>query len=374
MVCPAAGRAQTPIPLMAPTHGGGAEIDLWPNVPPPVDIERLPGPEAVGMEVLLLEPMVMPPDTSERIERFAKKFGKKYDISKIGDRPIGHGVNFYSLTKEQALGKQLSEEVEQESRLIRDPVVTEYVNRLGQNLVRNSDAKLPFTIKVIDNDEVNAFALPGGYFYVNTGLILAADNEAELAGVMAHEIAHVAARHATKNATRGQIWNLASIPLIFAGGPVGYAIQQVAGFAVPMSFLKFSRDAEREADLLGLEYQYASGYDPAAFVQFFEKLNIKDKHKLNFLAKAFSTHPMTDDRIRRAQDEIEALLPAKPQYIVDTSEFEEVKSRLAEMINRSRPGDLNNVRPTLRKRGPEQDTTQDKKDDDGRPTLKRRTE
>jgi beta-barrel assembly-enhancing protease len=374
MVCPATGRAQTPIPLTGPSLGGEAEIDLSARVPTAVDIERLPRPEVFGLDVLRLEPMVMPPETSERIEKFAKKFGKKYDISKIGERPIGHGVNFYSLNKEQALGKQLATEVEQESRLVRDPVVTEYVNRLGQNLVRNSDAKVPFTIKVIDNDEVNAFALPGGYFYVNTGLILAADNEAELAGVMAHEIAHVAARHATKNATRGQIWNLASIPLIFLGGPVGYAIQQVAGFAVPMSFLKFSRDAEKEADLLGLEYQYATGYDPAAFVQFFEKLNVKDKHKLNFLAKAFSTHPMTADRIKRAQEEIEALLPPKPEYIVDTSEFEEVKSRLAELVNRSRLGDSNNVRPTLRKRGPEQDTTQDKKDDDGRPTLRRRTD
>jgi predicted Zn-dependent protease len=234
---------------------------------------------------------------------------------------------------------------------------------------------VPFTIKVIDNDEVNAFALPGGYFYVNTGLILAADNEAELAGVMAHEIAHVAARHATKNATRGQIWNLASIPLIFVGGPVGYAIQQAAGLAVPMSFLKFSRDAEREADLLGLEYQYATGYDPGSFVQFFEKIQVKDKHKPNFLAKAFSTHPMTEDRIARAQNEIEALLPDKDQYIVDTSEFQEVKGRLSALINRNKLQEPGSMRPTLRTRTnpddrPKQDDGNDDKD---RPTLKRRT-
>jgi beta-barrel assembly-enhancing protease len=311
----------------------------------------------------------------EKVRRFAKKFGSKYDIAKIGDRSVGKGINFYNLDKERALGKELAMEVEQASRLVTDPVVTEYVNRIGQNLVRNSDAKVPFTIKVIDNDEVNAFALPGGYFFVNTGLILAAENESELAGVMAHEIAHVAARHATKNQTKGQIWNLASIPLIFVGGPVGYAIQQAAGLAVPMSFLKFSRDAEREADLLGLEYQYASGYDPGSFVQFFEKIKMKDKHKPNFLAKAFSTHPMTEDRIARAQNEIEALLPDRDQYVVDTSEFQEVKGRLSELVNRNKIQAPGNMRPTLRTRTNPDDRPkqEDGNDDKDRPTLKRRT-
>ena len=200
-------------------------------------------------------------------------------------------------------------EVEQQARLVTDPVITEYINRIGQNLVRNSDARVPFTIKVLDNDEVNAFALPGGFFYVDSGLILAADNEAELAGVMAHEIAHVAARHATKNMTRAQIWNMASVPLIFIGGPVAYAISEVAGLAVPLGFLKFSRDAEREADLLGLEYDYAAGYDPEAFVEFFEKLKVDEKKKQSFVAKAFATHPMNADRIKAAQDEIRKYLP-----------------------------------------------------------------
>src|SRR5690242_979386 len=203
----------------------------------------------------------------------AKDGNKKKDPDAIGDRKVTCKVNWYSLEKEISLGKQLAQEVERQSRVINDPVVAEYVNRIGQNLVRNSDAKVPFTIKVIDNDEINAFALPGGFFYVNTGMILAADNEAELAGVMAHEIAHVAARHATKNATKSEIFNLASIPLIFLGGPAGYAVRQVMGLAVPLGFLKFSRDAEREADLLGLEYQYATGYDPEEFVRFFEKLH-----------------------------------------------------------------------------------------------------
>jgi predicted Zn-dependent protease len=280
-------------------------------------------------------------------------------------------MNFYSLEKEQALGRQLASEVESQSRMVTDPVVTEYINRIGQTLVRNSDARVPFTIKVVDNDEVNAFALPGGFFYVNTGLILAAENEAELAGVMAHEIAHVAARHATKNATKAQIWNLASIPLIFLGGPAGYAIREIVGVAIPMSFLKFSRDAEREADLLGVEYEYASGYDPVAFVQFFEKLHAREKEKQSFIAKAFTTHPMTADRIKRTQHEIATMLPAKSEYIVDTSEFEEVKARLSALMLRHQIDAGQGSRPTLRRRGPE-DRGSDTSGKDDRPTLKRR--
>jgi len=209
---------------------------------------------------------------------------------------------------------------------------------------------VPFTIKVLDDEEINAFALPGGFFYVNTGLILAADNEAEIAGVMAHEIAHVAARHATKNATRNQIFNLASIPLVFVGGPVGFAVRQAVGLALPMSMLKFSRDAEREADMLGLEYQYAAGYDPQEFVKFFEKLKAGEKKKQNMFAKAFSTHPMTEDRIKRAQAAIADYLPAREDYIIDTSEFQEVKHRLQRIEDSHRIDNGKTSTPTLRKR------------------------
>lgn len=287
----------------------------------------------------------------------------KYDISRIGDREVGKGMNFYSLERERALGKDLADSIEIHARLVKDPVVTEYVNRIGQNIVRNSDAKVPFIIKVINDDEVNAFALPGGYFYVNSGLILAAENEAELAGVMAHEIAHVAARHATRTATKGELWNMMSIPLLFAGGPVGFAVREVASLAVPMSFLKFSRDSEREADLLGLEYSYASGYDPAAFVQFFERLSAKEKHEPGFLAKAFATHPMNGDRVHRAQDEIQTLLPARDEYVVNTSEFDSVKAHLAALLNLSTPAGTGY--PVLRKSSAENR-------DDGRPTLHKR--
>src|SRR5205823_6685019 len=246
----------------------------------------------------------------------------------------GRGMgNWYSIEGEIRMGKQYAQQVEASVKLVQDPVVTEYVNRIGQNLVRNSDAQVPFTIKVVDSDELNAFALPGGFFYVNTGLILAAENEGELAGVMAHEIAHVAARHATRNATKSQIWNLISLPMVFVGGPAGMVLRQVAGVAVPMTFLKFSRDAEREADLLGMEYEYAAGYDPAALVNFFEKLDAQKK-KPNFMAKAFATHPMNHDRVKRAQKEIETMLPDRDEYVVTTSEFDEIKARVAQMIAR----------------------------------------
>jgi len=273
----------------------------------------------------------------------------EYDASLIGERKVGDGMNFYSVEKEVALGRQLSFEVEQSTRLFTDPVVDEYVNRVGQVLVRHSDCKVPFVIKVIDDDEVNAMALPGGFFYVNTGAILAAQNEAELAGVMAHEIAHVCARHATRNATRGEIAQYASLPLIFLGGPVGFALREVSGMAMPLSFLKFSRDAEREADLLGIQYQYASGYDPTAFVDFFERLEADEKDKPNFVARAFSTHPMNSDRIKRAENML-ALLPDRDSYITDTSEFDQVRDRLERLTQGRSFGSGSGPHPTLRRR------------------------
>jgi predicted Zn-dependent protease len=305
----------------------------------------------------------------------------KKDPDQIGNRDVGKGVNFYSLEKEIGLGKQLATEVERQAKIINDPVIAEYVNRVGQNLVRNSDAKVPFTIKVIDSEEVNAFALPGGFFFVNSGLIMKADNEAELAGVMSHEIAHVAARHGTRQATRGEIAQLGMIPLVFMGGWTGYGIYQAASVLVPIGFLKFSRGFESEADMLGLEYMYKAGYDPTAFVDFFEKVETMEKRKPGTIAKVFSTHPMTDDRIRAAQTNIQNLLKAKPEYVLTTSEFNDVKGRLMAMHNKRKidnPADGN--RPTLRRApgsstGPvdaDENGKTPKSDEDERPTLKRR--
>src|SRR5437016_5415296 len=262
----------------------------------------------------------------------------KEDVDAIGNRSVGKGMNFFSLEREISLGKALAQEVERSSKLIDDPVVTEYVNRVGQNLVRNSDAKVPFTIKVIDSDAVNAFALPGGFFYVHSGLILRADSEAELAGVMAHEIAHVAARHGTKNATKGELAQMATIPLILLGpgGWAGYGLYEGLNFAIPMSFLKFSRDAEFEADYLGLQYMYAAGYDPNAFVTFFEKVETEEKRQPGTVPKFFSTHPPTPERVVAIQKEIGNVLPAREQYIVTTSEFDTVKARLRGIENRNK--------------------------------------
>jgi predicted Zn-dependent protease len=317
------------------------------------------------------------------------KAGSKQDVDAIGNRGVGKGVNFYSLEREMALGKSLAQEVERSSKLIDDPVVSEYVNRVGQNLVRNSDAKVPFTIKVIDSDVVNAFALPGGFFYVHSGLILRADAEAEVAGVMAHEIAHVAARHGTKNATKGEIAQMATIPLILLGpgGWAGYGLYEGLNFAIPMSFLKFSRDAEYEADYLGLQYMYAAGYDPNAFVTFFEKVEAEEKRQPGTVPKFFSTHPPTPERVVSIQKEIGNVLPARDQYIVTTSEFDTVKSRLRRIENRNKLQDdkTNKDKPTLRTRterqpqtgaGGQQPSTQsgDPSEDPDRPTLKKRPE
>src|SRR5438128_7298318 len=235
---------------------------------------------------------------------------KNSDVENIGNRNINKGsINFISLEKEIQMGRQLAAEIERQVKLVEDPTINEYVNRVGQNLVRNSDAKVPFTIKVVDADEINAFALPGGFFYVNSGLILAADDEAELAGVMAHEIAHVAARHGTEQASKGQLLQFASIPLIFVTGGLGYGIQQAANLLVPLTFLKFSRGMEEEADYLGVEYLYKTGYDPSAMVRFFEKLQAKEKAKPGSVSKLFSTHPPTRHRIRKVEDTITTVVP-----------------------------------------------------------------
>jgi len=303
---------------------------------------------------------------------------KKKDPVPTGNREAGKGLNFYSLEDEIALGRQLAAQVERQAKLVDDPVVSEYVNRIGQNLARNSDVRVPVTVKVIDDDQVNAFALPGGFIFVNTGLLLKADNEAQVAGVLAHELAHVAARHGTRQASRGQVANWASLPLIFMGGWGGYAARQAAGLAVPMTFLKYSRDFEREADRLGVQYLYQAGYDPAALVDFFEKLEALEKERPGTMAELFRSHPVAAERIARTQKNIQELVAGRAEFVVTTSEFGEVRGRLEKLLSRRKSDPRKESGPVLRRREPtptpqEEATTGTApgSDDDERPTLRR---
>jgi beta-barrel assembly-enhancing protease len=337
---------------------------------PPADSTSSNGSEAAPSG----PPPVQEPDPSK-----VKHTGGEDDVDAIGNRGIGkRGLgDWYSLETEIRMGKQYSMMVENSVKFVQDPVVNEYVNRIGQNLVRNSDAQVPFTIKVIDSDEINAFALPGGFFYVNSGLILAADEEAELAGVMAHEISHVCARHAMRQMTRANIAQIATIPLIFVGGGIGYGIYEASGLALPLTFMKFQRNFEAEADYLGLQYMYKTGYDPQAFISFFEKIQAKEKKKPGTIAKAFASHPQTPDRIEASQKEIATILPARPQYIVSTSEFDDVKARLATIENRHKVIEQKDgSKPSLRRASTTDQTSgtgsSGGSGDDDRPTLKRR--
>lgn len=277
---------------------------------------------------------------------------KKKDPDEIGTRDVSKGINFYSLQKELALGKQLAVEVERQARMVDDPILGEFINRVGQNLVRNSDARIPVTIKVIDADELNAFALPGGYVFVNSGLIRVAETEAELAGAIAHEIAHVAARHATRQQSREQLVNIGTIPLVLLGGWAGFAVRQGVGLAIPMGFLSFSRGFETEADLLGLQYMDKAGYDPTAAVDIFERIEALELRKPGTIAKVFSSHPMTTDRIKEAQKNIQEILQPRPEYVVNTSEFNDMRWRLIRAHQRQKRQAAESDKPTLR-RAPE---------------------
>jgi hypothetical protein len=382
-------QASQPQTSQTPTSQGQTSKDQTPQSTPPADTTTgqtpAPPPQAPAPTSTATPDSATssgdskstePPPIQEPDDSKVKHDGSEKDVDAIGNRKVGgRGLgNWYSLETEIKVGQQYAMQVEQSVKLVQDPVVTEYVNRIGQNLVRNSDAQVPFTIKVIDSDEVNAFALPGGFFYVNSGLILAADEEAELAGVMAHEIAHVAARHGMRQMTRANWAQIGTIPLIFVGGGIGYGIYEASGLALPLTFMKFQRNFEAEADYLGLQYMYKTGYDPQAFIAFFEKLQAKEKKKPGTLAKAFASHPQTPDRIAVSQKEIATILPARAQYIVSTSEFDDVKARLAVIENRHKViEEKDGSKPSLRRTSTSDKTSNgsDKSDDD-RPTLKRR--
>lgn len=308
--------------------------------------------------------------------------GRKHsDVEDIGHRNINGRIigifpNFVSLEKEVQLGAQYAQYFEQTARMIEDPVITQYVDKVAQDIVKHSDAKVPFVVKVVDSDEVNAFALPGGYFYVNKGLLLEAENEAELAGVMAHEIAHVAARHATERMTKQQLLQFAAIPALFVGGYwTQYGIYNGLGLGMNLAVLGITRKSEEEADQLGTQYLWNSGYDPNGFITFFEKLEAKEKGKPGRFTSFWRTHPPVESRIEKVQTEI-SYLPPKDEYVLNTSEFERVKARLIAIDNQESvpagrgPGGAK--RPTLKRKTNTDQTERDKptlKKD--RPTLKR---
>ena len=381
-VQPAPGTApvggDTPAPTAAKQP---APDDKKPKSP---DKQPAPGTTPVGGDTPAPTTAVNPEKVVEPgSQKINVKPGGIDDVSSVGNRDIGgRGMgNWYSTDTEIKMGKGYSMEIEKSTKFITDPQVVEYVNRVGQNIVKNSDCKVPFTIKVIDSDEINAMALPGGFFYVNSGLILNADEEAELAGVMAHETAHVCAHHAVREQTRMNYAQVGMIPLIFIGGWTGYGIYEAASLGVPITFLHFSREFEAQADYLGVQYMYRAGYDPQAFISFFEKVQALEKRKPGLVAKTFSDHPQTPDRILHSQEEIARILPARDEYTVTTSEFEDIKARLARIENKRRLVDSkDSKKPSLRRAStgtgdptsPSSQTGQPADNSDDKPTLHRR--
>ncbi len=364
---------QSPPQTQGPTQTPQSQQPTQTKQPPSTDPDAGQPKAADVQNAPAQPPAALPTKDDDQI----KHDGGINDVDAVGNRNVGCGRgvgNWYSVERQVAMGRAYAQQIESQVKLVTDPVVTEYVNRVGQNLVRNSDAQVPFTIKVIDSDVVNAMALPGGFFYVNSGLILAADEEAEMAGVMAHEIAHVAACHIAREQTRMTLMQMMTVPLIFVGGGIGYGAYEASGLAGMFGILKFSRNFEAEADYLGVEYMYRAGYDPSAFVSFFEKIQAMEKKKPGTISKAFDTHPQTPDRIEKSQEEIRKILPSKAQYIVTTSEFDEVKARLASIENRHKVVDQKDAnKPSLRRTSTSGgDNNGNGQTDDDRPTLKRR--
>jgi len=374
---PVGGDSPAKTPTEKPTPG---TTPVGGDTPAPTPAGK-PAPGTTPVSGDAAAPVVNPDKVVEvGSQKINVKSGSVDDVSAVGNRDIGgRGVgNWYSTDYEIKMGKTYSMEIEKSTKFITDPIVTEYVNRIGQNIVRNSDCKVPFTIKVIDSDEINAMALPGGFFYVNSGLILNADEEAELAGVMAHEIAHVCAHHIAREMTRSNYAQIGMVPLIFIGGWTGYGIYEAASLGIPMTFLHFSREFEAQADYLGVQYMYRSGYDPQAFISFFEKVQALEKRKPGMVSKAFSDHPQTPDRILHSQEEIARILPAKDEYTVTTSEFDDIKARLARIENKRRLTDSKDKnKPSLRRASTGTDDKNGKAGDstassDDKPTLHRR--
>lgn len=322
---------------------------------------------AVALMVLAGPAAALADDKSKKV----KPLEEKENPAMIGKRNINKGsLNFYSLDKEMRIGRQLAAEIDQKARFITDPVINEYINRVGQNVVLRSDANIPFTIKIVDAPDINAFALPGGFLYVNSGLILSADSEAEIAGVMAHEIAHVTARHGVEQASKGRLFQFLSIPLMFVGGPLGAIVQNAASILVPLTFLKFSRGAEEEADRLGLQYLWAAGYDPTEMLSFFEKLKAKEKKEPGTLVKVFSSHPTTGKRLEKARTLL-TRFPEREEYQISSSEFNQIKDKLLALTNQQKLVMGEKSGPTLKRKPSSEGDDPGGESEKNKPTLKR---
>ena len=303
---------------------------------------------------------------------------KMDDVYCIGQRRVAHH-SIVSEQKEIAIGKKYSEQINHSAKLVKDPVITEYVNRVEQNIAENSDAKIPITVRVIDSPAINAFTLPGGFIYVNTGLLHAASSEAQLAGVLAHETAHVACRHWASDVTKQTLLQYAMIPLIFTpmSYPVYLGISEGMNFGIPLAFLKFSRKDEQQADFLGLQYMWKAGYDPNAYLAMFSKIITEQRRAPGSVPSVFMDHPPTRDRIIKAEEEIKDILPSRPEYLVSNSEFQTVQDRLNNLLGQMKKMQAASNKPTLLKREPKSgqpagtnggQNTQDDKP----PVLKRR--
>jgi predicted Zn-dependent protease len=322
---------------------------------------------AVSAAALGAEP---PDNTSFKVPK--DPMDNVYDI---GNRRVAHR-SIFSQKREIAIGQQYAKEIDRTAKLVKDPVITEYVNRVAQNIAENSDAKIPITVRVIDSPEINAFALPGGFIYVNTGLLRAASSEAQLAGVLAHETAHIAANHFGERETKQTLLQYAMIPLIFTpmSYPVYIGLSEGLNFGIPLAFLKFSRTDEQQADFLGLQYMWKAGYDPNAYLSMFAKIMEEQRSHPGSVPKIFMDHPPTTERIIKAVEEIKTILPPRKQYLESTSEFVSVKDRLNMLLDRRHRNQSAQNRPTLLKReSSSTETTHASKtsDDDKPPVLRR---
>jgi Peptidase family M48 len=261
------------------------------------------------------------------------------------------GLNFFSPKQDVEIGRQSASQAERQLQILNDWNATSYIQSLGKSLASyapNNDPVYVYQFKIVNDEAINAFALPGGFIYVNRGAIAAADDEAQIAGVMAHEIGHVVMRHGTHQASRAY---LAQAPLavaggVLGGGAIGSVMGAVGGLGMNVLFLKYSRDMESQADLVGTQILHDAGYNPRAMVEFFEKIQAQSKGNAS---QFLSDHPNPGNRISNVQHEIEKLNGALPNPKENTPEFQTVKNDLANLPGpiRSGRGGASNRRPTV---------------------------